>query len=424
MAILFFEGLPGAGKSYEAMVTQIIPALKSGREVVAYIEGLNFIRIAEAAEISLDDVKRLLFPLTRDQMKGFTSTVGRKEITVDGDWINHVRDNALHVFDEAQNWWGLRLKATDKLTEFISEHRHRGMDILLMGQSLKDLSALWRRRVDQKLGFLKLTALGTAKRYRVTVYKGQGDDKYVKVTTKVGKYEARYFGCYASHNSDGTNTATYTDGRVKIWNSWGFKFGIPIVLALGVLGFRFLWGFFHPAKVAPVVASVSLVPAARSVSVPVPAASVPAAVPRLPASAPDRRSYGERYLADLSGHARVRLAGIIGGHGRRSGVIEWWDGSRVVERLSLDELQSIGVKVAYVGPDAVHLAIGGWDALATEWPVADPVGVVSEREQTQIAGGDASGGVYTRQQIAYDTNGGAGTGGRALAGGSGVIRGR
>lgn len=52
--LIFHEGLPGSGKSYEALVSHIIPRLKDGRTVDAYIEGLNFEKIAELAEITLE----------------------------------------------------------------------------------------------------------------------------------------------------------------------------------------------------------------------------------------------------------------------------------------------------------------------------------------------------------------------------------
>ncbi|MFM9928354.1 zonular occludens toxin domain-containing protein [Variovorax sp. H27-G14] len=179
MAILFYEGLPRAGKSYEAMATLIIPWLQKGREVVAYVEGLETeecqTRIAEVAGITLERVRELLFPLTREDMRPREEKKNGKVVQVDGAWIEKVRDNALHVFDETQTWWPNKLRATEALTQFVSEHGHRGMTVLLMGQSLLDLVALWRRRVDQKFTFLKLTALGSDKRYRVTVFKGQGN---------------------------------------------------------------------------------------------------------------------------------------------------------------------------------------------------------------------------------------------------------
>ena len=45
--IIFHEGLPRSGKSYEAMVKHVLEALKQGRKVFAYVEGLNHEKIAE-----------------------------------------------------------------------------------------------------------------------------------------------------------------------------------------------------------------------------------------------------------------------------------------------------------------------------------------------------------------------------------------
>jgi zona occludens toxin len=41
--------------------------------------------------------------------------VNGKQVQIDGTWIEKTRDNALHVLDEAQNWWPNRLRATEAL---------------------------------------------------------------------------------------------------------------------------------------------------------------------------------------------------------------------------------------------------------------------------------------------------------------------
>jgi len=390
MAILFYEGLPGAGKSYEAMATQIIPALLKGREVVVYIEGLETQecrqRIAEASGLPLEQVEQLLFPLVRDDMRPRTAKgANGKDVQIDGAWIEKTRDNALHVFDEAQNWWPNRLKATEALTQFVTEHRHRGIDVLLMGQSLLDILALWRRRVDQRFTFLKLTALGTDKRYRVTVAKGQGNDEFVKVGDKLGKYDPKYFGTYRSHVSDDTNTETFTDKRVNAFAGIGFRYGVPLVLVLATWGTWKAWGFFHPEPVAPKVAAV---PASGGK-----AGSEPVATQTQPAKGvevkPDLRSPQERHFAALSERARVRLSGLIEHKGRVGGIVEWLDGNtRVTERLSLDQLRELGVAVLVTG-DVVRLTLGEWVVLATMWPV-EPEGRVSEyRNEAIRPAGDA-----------------------------------
>lgn len=378
MAILFFEGLPRAGKSYEAMVTQIIPFLQKGREVVAYIEGLNFERIAEAAELPLETVQTLLFPLTREDMRPREVIEGGKKVIKDGTWIEKVRDNALHVFDEAQNWWPNRHKASPELTQFITEHGHRGMTLLLMGQDVKDVLALWRRRIDQKFDFLKLTALGSSNRYRVTVYKGQGHDEYVKVGDRICKYDSRYFGTYASHVSDDTDTATYTDGRVNVLKSGFVRFGLPVVVVLGVWGAYSATQFFSPDRIQkkPPASAESSAPVKPSSGASVPVVpSVPSAQPAPARSEP--LSPQESLLEDLSSRGRIRLAGLIAHADRVNGYIEWLDGdTRVVERMTLDQLRQLGVSVMLVG-QAARLSLGEWVRVATMWPL-EPLGRVSE----------------------------------------------
>lgn len=409
MAILFYEGLPRSGKSYEAMSTLVIPWLVKGREVVAYIEGLDTdecqARIAEASGLPLERVKELLFPLTREDMRPREVERNGKKVMIDGTWIEKTRDNALHVYDESQNWWPNRVKATEELTQFVTEHGHRGITILLMGQSLLDVLALWRRRVDQKFTFLKLTAIGMAGRYRVTIYKGQGNDEFVKVTDKAGKYDAKFFGTYKSHTSSDIDTDTYTDDRAVFWKGSMVKYGAVVTLVLLGWGGWKAWAFFHPAPVASKqvasVASGANAPPRQQIGPASPPASQAAPTPPV-----DQRTPQERYFSDLGSRSRIRLSGLMEMRGRVAGVVEWIDGNtRVVERQSLDTLKGLGVAVIITGP-TVRLALGDWTAIATMWPV-EAEGRVSEYRQATIRGA-ADGGLPPSQDPRSSSFGGDG----------------
>ena len=368
MAILFYEGLPGAGKSYEAMVTRIIPALQKGREVVAYIEGLDFGRIAEAAELPEERVRELLFPLVREDMQPVEEPDGRRKRLKDGPWLAAVRDNALHVFDEAQNWWPHTMKPTSELTQFVTEHRHRGIDVLLMGQAIPDVHALWRRRVDQRLVFLKLTGLGTSKRYSCTVYKGKGNDQYDKVTTKVSKYDEKYFGTYKSVVADDTNVDNLVDKRSTIWASSMFTFWIPLALIAAGVGAWKAYSFFKPSdpEKSQVVTKVSAPEKSQSVVAVDAKKSQPEPPPK------DERSPQEKYFADLAEKSRIRLAGLMVFQGTTQGLVEWVDGgNHVTERIDLMQLRDMGVSVMQVG-QSVRLTLGAWQQIATMWPMDLP----------------------------------------------------
>jgi zona occludens toxin len=357
--LIFHEGLPGSGKSYEAMTYRIIPALQKGRRVIAYIEGLDFDRIAQAAELPVDKVRELLKPVTREQ--------------VEGGIVPLAEDNALIVLDEAQNFWGNRAKLDKQTTEFVTEHRHRGIDMVLMGQDLRDVHALWRRRIEFKVCFLKLSGIGFGKRYTVTTWRHLGSDKFERVGTKPGKYDPKYFGTYASHTSTDVNTEDYKDKRATVWSSALMTMGIPASILAGVVGFWYVWGYFHPK---PVEAAKSVAQgvktASAGVAAPSPAPTASAAAPRV-----DLRSPQERRFADLSQRFRIRLAGLLQAQSRASGIVEWLDGgSRVVERLTLDQLRELGVAVV-IGEGITKLAIGDWSDIATMWPV-EADGRVSE----------------------------------------------
>ncbi len=403
MAILFAEGLPRSGKSYETMAKQIIPWLKKGREVVAYIEGLETVecqqKIADVAGMPLERVQQLLFPLTREDMRPREEKRGNKVVQVDGAWIEKTRDNALHVYDEAQNWWPNRLKATEALSQFVTEHGHRGITIILMGQSLMDVLALWRRRVDQKFTYLKLTAIGMDQRYRVTIYKGQGNDEFVKVKDTVSKYDPKYFGTYKSHTSGDVDTETYTDNRVNVLKSGAFKYGAIAVVAMIAWGAPTAWKFFHPAPPEPKAEQKA---AARPQDGP-PAAAKAEQAGKAP-SGP--KSPQERYFSGLSDKGRARLAGLIEFKGRMGGTVEWVDGgSRVVERISLDTMRDLGVSVIVTG-GSVRLALGDWNELATMWPI-EPAARLDDRRQDDLrqrapSGGPGDGAVVAGGPVVMD----------------------
>jgi zona occludens toxin len=387
MAILFYEGLPRSGKSYEAMSTLVIPWLVKGKEVVAYIEGLETeecqVRISEASGVPLERVKELLFPLTREDMRPREIKEKGKTITIDGTWIEKTRDNALHVFDESQNWWPNRMKASEALTQFVTEHGHRGITVLLMGQSLLDVLALWRRRVDQKFVFLKLTALGRDKSYRVTIQKGKGNGEFDKVTDKLNKYDPKYFGTYKSHTSGEIDTETYTDNRAVFWKSSAVQYGALVCVFCLVWGGWKAYSFFKPPALPAVVKSAKpSLNAAPSNGMASPSDQNAPTQAQVPAV---EKTPQERYFDDLSTKYRIRLSGLLVGRGHTAGVVEWVDGTtRVVERQSLDTLRDLGVSVVVTGP-TVRLRSGEWAAIATMWPMEGDLRV-SDSRQEQIRG--------------------------------------
>lgn len=318
MAIIFHEGMSGSGKSYEAVVTQIIPALQAGRAVDVYIEGINHERIAECAELPLERVQDLLKAFTREQVDVIHKSA---------------RDNALLVIDEAQNFWPTgRQKLSPELTQFITEHRHRGIDILLMGQVFGDVHKLWRGRITQKNFYLKQDMVGREKHYTCTVYKATMPEKFEKITTRLSNtYDPKYFGTYASVVDDSISTANFKDKRATLLGSTFVRLGLPaagVALIFGVYG---TWNFFHQKPAELKVASAP------------PSASTALAPP--PAGARGSKTF----VDDLNARYRARLGMLWIHGGQQLGLVEWWDGDQIRERLTFAEIAMLGTTVEVRG---------------------------------------------------------------------------
>lgn len=233
--IIFHEGLPRSGKSYEATKEHIVPALKKGRKVFARINGLNYEKIAELAEITLEECQQMLVHITEEQVLKIH---------------DHVENDALVIIDELQNFFPSgRTKLTEEITKFVTEHGHRGLDIVTMGQSLADCNNLWRRRTQRKIQFLKLDMVGKENSYKWTAFQGvldgKGEITFTKINAGVKKYDPAYFGAYLSHQPDTENKDNLKDDRLNILKTGGIKFGLPIALLVGLFAIWHLYNFFQ-----------------------------------------------------------------------------------------------------------------------------------------------------------------------------------
>ncbi|MBH0025905.1 hypothetical protein I6F53_02830 [Pseudoalteromonas sp. SWN29] len=233
--IIFHEGLPGSGKSYEALAKHIIPSLKKGRKVYARLNGFNHEKVSELTGKTVEELKVLYTEITEEQVH-----------TV----YELVENDSLLVLDELQNFFPSgRQKLSDEMTQFIAEHRHRGMDIICMGQALADCHTTWKRRIERKITFLKLSMVGMDKKYKWEMYQGsingvKGDVVFKKIKSGVEKYDTAYFGSYLSHQQTTDNVDVYSDDRVNIFKSKQFIFYLPVFFALLAFAIYFLSGLF------------------------------------------------------------------------------------------------------------------------------------------------------------------------------------
>tara|TARA_X000001036_G_C20608936_1_gene778192 strand:+ start:320 stop:1429 length:1110 start_codon:yes stop_codon:yes gene_type:complete len=331
--LIFHEGLPGSGKSYEALITHIIPSIQKGRKVFARINGLNYEKIAEITERSEDEVRALLIEITEEQVL---------------DIHEYVENDSMVIIDELQNFFPSgRAKLSDGITKFVTEHRHRGLDIVAMGQSISDIHNLWRRRCQRKIQFLKLDMVGQENRYKWTAFQGslngKGEIQFTKIKSGTKKYDAKYFGSYASHQADTENTDNYGDDRLNIFKTKTFTTVIPLFLLVVIYAFYYLTGFFTAEEKVESEDNVVAIEENNQDSM----ANKPSY--EKPKERPNE--HGFDFLRDLNEQYESKITYLD----ERRGivwdmVVVWYDDTgKVIDRMYHTDFVKLGYKVKYEG---------------------------------------------------------------------------
>ncbi|WP_305841866.1 zonular occludens toxin domain-containing protein [Photobacterium leiognathi] len=246
-------GRPGGGKSYEAVVYHVIPAVQSGRKVITNLP-LN-LQAIEAAfgpqAVSLIKVIDTDFHGYGSDNKPFSSPDDYKD-----DWRSEDGKGSLVVVDEAHMVCGRDAKKD--LLEFYSMHRHMGIDILLLTQSDRKLHRDVRDMIEIVYRCIKNTALGSDKTYTKKVLMGLRGDV---VNTEQRKYEKAYFKFYQSHTASNSAVKEATASDVKpFWKS-KLVFMLVICVILSVAGLFNLFKDGSPFGVKQVRAEPKVVPA-------------------------------------------------------------------------------------------------------------------------------------------------------------------
>lgn len=308
--IVFHEGLPRSGKSYEACVHHILPALKEGRRIVTNIEGINHKKFAELSSLPLPVVEMLLTCIYHEEEQSLEGRYRKQKESI----LTESGKDSLVVIDEIQNLFPSgRDKLTDDWQRYITEHGHDGLDIVLMGQDRRDCHVIWRRRIQRVITFTKQTAVGRDGHYTWAAYEATRPEVFRKISSGSRSYESKYFGLYKSHTAGTKNKDAYGDDRINIFKKPAFKFGIPAAVAVGAYAVHFLMGFFDAgpepvrqvAKV-PVSSSVQYVPVDGRIGKP---AGDLSAIPEVPIE-PDVYQPIDTF-DELANRHRPRLAGVI-----------------------------------------------------------------------------------------------------------------
>jgi len=384
--LIFNEGLPRAGKSYDAVKSHIVPAIKSKRHVYARLNGLSFYAIAQVAGVGEDVVREYLHLVEHDQVLDLfkIKTIDKQKM------LNPALErDALFVIDECHEFYVKSSRELDpEIENFFAYHGQFGMDGVLISQWYKRVHSAIRGRVERKhlfrkLSFLKLPWKKVDNKKQLYVCRQQiatEPDKFSVLSSDQHEYEPVYYSCYRSYQPGSSNTDVYDPGFGAMFSRLQKGWLIFLVVALVLSGALMLskYSALKSARAAEKTqkAATTKRESMHVVASPGAAKSSGATVMGQGKSRGDfKHSPVTSYFFDLTRDARPRLAVYVKWDGKQFAEIEWRSGNfNVLDRVDTRTLERLGMVVVY-DEKIVTVSADGETFVATPWPIDSPYSV-------------------------------------------------
>lgn len=213
------EGIPGSGKSYEAVAMHVLPALKAGRKVITNLPllisvfaaldpaygSLIELRVHSQPVLGIWDPEGIDQNGNGQAFKLVDQALSPpvQNVPVFGSVWDYYTDwkhpstgvGPLFIIDESH----LALPVsgtTQSVIEFYKLHRHFNVDVLLATQSFRDINQPIARLIAILIKCRKADILGHKDEYIRKVHSGY---RGAVISTEMRKYQPAYFKLYRSH---------------------------------------------------------------------------------------------------------------------------------------------------------------------------------------------------------------------------------
>lgn len=241
-------GTLGAGKSYEAVVFHILPALKQGRKVITNIPlVLERFAAIEPGYLELIELRTKALPVRGRWQPGLeanafqvTKAEPQEQLTARvfaGVWCYYTEwkhpetgVGPLYVIDECQ-FSMPRGDTSREVEEWFSLSRQFRADVLLITQSYGKLSKPICDLVQVLYRCRKNIAFGSSGSYTRKVQDGLRGEV---VNTAIRRYDKRFFGMWRSHSQTTAGVELNASDLVPIWKHWSV-IGAAILIPCSVL---------------------------------------------------------------------------------------------------------------------------------------------------------------------------------------------
>jgi zona occludens toxin len=338
-------GPSGGGKSYEACVFHVLPALNKGRKVITnlpvnidYYEAI----CPGAAE---------LLEIRRDQ--GSIRAFSRVEHFGD-DWRHpETGSGPLYVIDECHKAFP-RGKTDQLVEEWFAEHRHESADVLLITQSYGKISKAIVDNMQLIYRVRKATAFGSNSAY---IRKVQDGIRGEVVNETVRRYDAKYFKLYQSHTKGGGEELGASDVK-PLWKHWTFKGAAACLLILVFM----VPNLDHPFR-PKIPEKVQAAPAELPTEQPAAETASSTAEPASETQTDDNHAKGKR-AHPWEGYG-LHIAAVL--HGKREGqdvlkgLMRISQNGQPVATVSFADLTQAGYQLNYHSDCVISLRFDGLD---------------------------------------------------------------
>jgi len=227
------SGKPGGGKSYEAVVSHIIPVVtKDKRKVVTNLP-LNIDRFCAV----YGEFCRDLIEVIDGQFHNYGGErpFSKKDHFLQyEEWQNEKGQKTYFFIDECH--LAMPTQGTEKeLTEFFSMHRHYGFDIMLITQNFRKVNRDIKDMIVNHYRAIKKSMMGQDNKYILKVHDGATSSNQSVVATHERIYQKKYFAFYQSHTKSESAVDEATSNDIEKWyKHWTIKASVVF----------FLFGFF------------------------------------------------------------------------------------------------------------------------------------------------------------------------------------
>lgn len=186
MAIQFYCGSPGAGKSYHVVRYVILPALIAGRCILTNLP----VKLKEIYEA---------YPQLKEQ-DNYLEFVEHKQIRDLHEIVDCEKYAGwLIVIDEAHDYWpSHNFIKEEGFRSWLSQSRHKMQDVILVTQDFANVAKFIRGLTKERWHFEKNDARGFSKSYMQDYFTGISKKR---VTREIRKYDPEYFNYYDSHDT-------------------------------------------------------------------------------------------------------------------------------------------------------------------------------------------------------------------------------